>query len=271
MPQCRSQAMTERIAMVSWEESAELYDRYSRRHPTYAVTSAQLVSAVADHPARRILDLACGTGTTSAALIERFGPETEIVAADASEAMLRIARANPRLGSVHFTRCAAESLGPHVGGPFDLVVCNCAFWMMRMPTVLRAVASLLVPAGLFAFNCPGYVLATASGKSTMPPLMAACVDAESSTPAPAYALREETLGALIERCGLRVIGRRLFLCDESNEETLDALGIPAIRTACLPSMAADGAAALVDRLFARLDPHAATQVEWHVFVLGRRA
>jgi ubiquinone/menaquinone biosynthesis C-methylase UbiE len=271
MPQCRSQAMTERIAMVSWEESAELYDRYSRRHPTYAVTSAQLVSAVADHPSRRILDLACGTGTTSAALIGHFGREVQLVAADASEAMLCIARANPSLGSVRFTRCAAESLGPHVGGAFDLVVCNCAFWMMRMPTVLRAVESVLAPDGLFAFNCPGYVIATASGQSPMPPLMAACIDAGSSPHGSAYALREQTLEALIERCGLRIRHRTVFHCSESNEETLDALGIPAIRTACLPTMAPDGAAALIDRLSSKLDPRAATEVEWHVFVLGKRA
>lgn len=67
----------------------------------------------------RLLDAGCGTGASTAALLEA-APEAEIVAVDASEGMLRQAEAKSWPSSVQFVRGRIEALAAlGVEGPFD--------------------------------------------------------------------------------------------------------------------------------------------------------
>ncbi|MBP2336217.1 ubiquinone/menaquinone biosynthesis C-methylase UbiE [Saccharothrix coeruleofusca] len=94
----------------------------------------------------RVLDLGCGTGASTAALLS-VAPEAEIVAVDASAGMLDRARAKSWPAGVRFVRSRAEDLAEAgVSGPFDAVFA--AYLVRNLPDpdpTLRVVRELLRP------------------------------------------------------------------------------------------------------------------------------
>lgn len=71
----------------AWVESQDLMD--ALLYPFERV----LVEALSSTPARAVLDVGCGTGSTTLALAEQFGPGATVTGIDISEPMLRAARA----------------------------------------------------------------------------------------------------------------------------------------------------------------------------------
>ncbi|MYR97212.1 MULTISPECIES: class I SAM-dependent methyltransferase [unclassified Streptomyces] len=105
-------------------------------------------------PPRRIVDLGCGTGTGTFALLDRF-PEAHITAVDTSAAHLQRLRekacargAEGRVRTVQADLDAAD--WPDLGTP-DLVWASASMHHMADPgRALRQVHDLLAPGGLFA-------------------------------------------------------------------------------------------------------------------------
>ncbi|MFD3791854.1 class I SAM-dependent methyltransferase [Streptomyces cyaneofuscatus] len=105
-------------------------------------------------PPRRIVDLGCGTGTGTFALLDRF-PEAHITAVDTSAAHLQRLRekacargAEGRVRTVQADLDAAD--WPDLGAP-DLVWASASMHHMADPDrALKAVHDLLAPGGLFA-------------------------------------------------------------------------------------------------------------------------
>jgi len=77
---------------------------------------------VESHQAKRVLDVACGTGLHARALAERG---VHVVAADASEAMLREAEVSTDDvgGLIEWVHAPMERIGQEVAGPFDAIIC----------------------------------------------------------------------------------------------------------------------------------------------------
>src|SRR3984957_18859724 len=79
----------------------------------------------------RLLDAGCGTGASTAALLAA-APEAEIGGVDASEGMLREARAKPWPSSVRFVQGRIEDLADlGVEGPFDGILA--AYLVRNLP------------------------------------------------------------------------------------------------------------------------------------------
>ncbi len=105
-------------------------------------------------PPRRIVDLGCGTGTGTFALLDRF-PEAHITAVDTSAAHLQRLRekacargAEGRVRTVQADLDAAD--WPDLGSP-DLVWASASMHHMADPDrALKAVHDLLAPGGLLA-------------------------------------------------------------------------------------------------------------------------
>ncbi|MFJ9976015.1 class I SAM-dependent methyltransferase [Streptomyces cyaneofuscatus] len=105
-------------------------------------------------PPRRIVDLGCGTGTGTFALLDRF-PEAHVTAVDTSAAHLQRLRekacargAEERVRTVQADLDAAD--WPDLGSP-DLVWASASMHHMADPDrALKAVHDLLAPGGLFA-------------------------------------------------------------------------------------------------------------------------
>ncbi|MFI6340244.1 class I SAM-dependent methyltransferase [Streptomyces sp. NPDC050535] len=102
---------------------------------------------------RRIVDLGCGTGTGTLALLARF-PEAEVTAVDTSAAHLsrlkEKAEAEGVAGRVRIMRADLDARWPELGTP-ELVWASASMHHMADPDrALSQVHDMLAPGGLFA-------------------------------------------------------------------------------------------------------------------------
>jgi SAM-dependent methyltransferase len=140
--------------MTVWQSpgTAARYDRYNQQFPLYATTSARLAAAADIPVGARVLDLGCGTGVTTKALLARVGAAGQVLAVDSSAAMLRTARANVKADNVSWHEGDVRDVDRLVAGPVDAAVSNMAFWQFDLGPTLAAVARLLTAEGSLAFS-----------------------------------------------------------------------------------------------------------------------
>lgn len=117
-------------------------------HPGGVELSARLVAALALPSDARVLDVACGVGTTALMMARRFG--LDAVGCDASAPNLAVARdrsAEEPPVLVEFATGTAEAL-PFADGTFDAVVCECAVSTFAdQPRAVAELARVLKPGG----------------------------------------------------------------------------------------------------------------------------
>ncbi|ABM15660.1 MULTISPECIES: class I SAM-dependent methyltransferase [Mycolicibacterium] len=101
----------------------------------------------------RLLDIGCGTGASTAALLSA-APLADIVAVDGSAGMLEQARAKTWPPSVTFVHSRAETLAAAgVTGPFDGILAAYLIRNVEDPdSVLGSLRSLLRPGGVLAVH-----------------------------------------------------------------------------------------------------------------------
>jgi ubiquinone/menaquinone biosynthesis C-methylase UbiE len=132
----------------SFDEHALAYDRLVGRNPGYHEhlrMSAGRLGATG-----RLLDLGCGTGASTAALLSA-APDAEITAVDASEGMLAEARRKAWPAKVRFVHSRLEDLQEE--GPFDGILA--AYLLRNLPDPdagLRRMRDLLKPGAPIALH-----------------------------------------------------------------------------------------------------------------------
>ena len=144
---------------MSWRSplNAEIYDEFTREHGLYPFLNRELAARLELESARRVLDLACGTGATALACLGRLPRDSELVGVDASQSMVAVARRQVPDPRARFLVSPAELVAEALADEplFDRCACNAAFWQFpRRDEALAGVARLLEPGGLFAFNVP---------------------------------------------------------------------------------------------------------------------
>jgi len=131
---------------------ARTYDLLTGANPGYhhhLRTSALRLGA---RPGARLLDLCCGTGSSTAALRKAY-PTAEIVGLDFSEGMLARARRKTDLRASFVHGDATDPAAAGVQGPFDGILM--AYGIRNLPDPDRALAnarSLLRPGGTIVFH-----------------------------------------------------------------------------------------------------------------------
>jgi ubiquinone/menaquinone biosynthesis C-methylase UbiE len=140
----------------AFDDHAAGYDRMVGANPGYhdhLRLSAQRMGLPDRGRRLRLLDVGCGTGASTAALLE-VAPEAEIVAVDASQAMLREAQRKPWRGRVQFVHGNAQNLAAAgVTGPFDGIFA--AYLLRNLPapdSALRSFHALLRPGAPLAVH-----------------------------------------------------------------------------------------------------------------------
>lgn len=143
-----------------FDHAAGAYDRLVGANPGYhrdLRRSVRRLRLPDRGEGMRLLDLGCGTGASTAALLAA-APKARIVAVDASQGMLDAARAKTWDGDVVFHRARAEELSPawaheRLGGPADAVLG--AYLIRNVPdpdALLRSVLEILRPGGRLALH-----------------------------------------------------------------------------------------------------------------------
>lgn len=144
----------------AFDRAAGAYDPLTALNPGYHrhLRRAAERMLTGDQRARggdgmRVLDLGCGTGASTAALLG-VAPKARIVAADASAGMLERAAAKAWRGDVAFVRAPAEGLEEAgVRGPFDAVFAAYLVRNLSEPdAVLRDLRRMLSPGGRLAVH-----------------------------------------------------------------------------------------------------------------------
>ncbi|MFF8014499.1 class I SAM-dependent methyltransferase [Streptomyces sp. NPDC007929] len=139
----------------AFDHASRTYDRLTGLNPGYRadlLRSARRLRLPGDGAGLRLLDLGCGTGASTRALL-RAAPRARITAVDASAGMLHRALAKSWPDNVRFLHLSAEELDAAAHGPFDAVFAAYLFRNVSDPdAVLRTVRRLLRPGGRLAVH-----------------------------------------------------------------------------------------------------------------------
>lgn len=129
---------------------ARAYDAAARVQAHAAARLADRIAALPIAPGARVLEIGCGTGLLSAALIDRVAAGQWLLT-DIAPAML--ARCADRIGPrADVAYAVLDGERPDADGRFDLICSSFAFqWFHDLPGAIGRLRALLAPDGRIAF------------------------------------------------------------------------------------------------------------------------
>jgi ubiquinone/menaquinone biosynthesis C-methylase UbiE len=255
--------------------NAEVYDRFVRERRIYQELNKHLVELARVEDARRILDLACGTGATALECLKHMPADAELVGVDASDDMIAVARANTQDPRAEFLVAPAASVGEVVTAPFDRVVCNASFWQFPAARpVLDALSHLVEPNGRFVFNVPAErVLGEAAPVHAFQAALARALEERTggALVAATAMLDVERLAEEAVEAGFEMSGQERFVYRGEQGELADLMSIPAMLGPLAPDLHRDERESALQDARGRVDLHQTVEVPWIYLLLERRS
>ncbi|QQO08795.1 methyltransferase domain-containing protein [Breznakiella homolactica] len=133
--------------MPAWDPSQYLKFQRERTQP-----AIDLAARISLGSPKKVLDVGCGPGNSTAVLAERF-PGAEIIGIDNSPDMIQSAR--KKMPAVRFECVDAAGNLASLGGGFDVVFSNaCIQWIPDHRGLLPRLMGLLAPGGVLAVQTP---------------------------------------------------------------------------------------------------------------------
>jgi ubiquinone/menaquinone biosynthesis C-methylase UbiE len=129
-----------------WSIAAPLYDLPFLQQSVYRPAQNEMIAALRRSGARKVADIACGTGILADRIAQELHPD-EVYGVDMSDGMLAQARA--RSSVVGWRKGPAENL-PFEDDALDAVVSTSAFHFFDQAAALREFHRVLAPGGLAA-------------------------------------------------------------------------------------------------------------------------
>jgi malonyl-CoA O-methyltransferase len=143
-----------RLARKAFSKAADKYELASALQQEVETRLLERLDLVRLKP-KRVLDLGCGTGRGSHALLARY-PKTQLVSQDIALGMLGHARKRGRWLRRPICVCADAEHLPFPDKHFDLVFSNLMLqWCTDIDAVFREVQRVLKPGGLLMFTTFG--------------------------------------------------------------------------------------------------------------------
>ena len=133
--------------MQDWNPALYLHFADERTRP-----AAELLARVPLQQARRVVDLGCGPGNSTALLLERFA-DAQITGVDRSPAMLEQARQH--LPQAEFLQADITHWQPDADARPDLIFANATLhWLGAHQILIPRLFSQLAPGGVLAIQMP---------------------------------------------------------------------------------------------------------------------
>lgn len=266
--------------MTGWDDplTAAQYDAFTREHALYHETSRDLVRLAQIERATLVVDLACGTGVTTAAVLEQAGPDTSVLALDKSPAMIEIARSRVTDPRVQWICAPAVELDSFARDA-DAIVCNSAIWQLEMTPAIAAAGRALRTGGRLVFDLarPMLTLPMAPAESrrhkpTLTQLMHAVAVLEYDYVPPhrpsrlGFPLTFEALGEMLRAARLEAADPVAFEYDTPPAAQLAWLRVPIFANNVLLGLSYDTQMAALDQAYARWDKASGRENRWVAFV-----
>jgi len=142
--------------MHGWHNTltAQVYEDYAQTQTSYKETARDLVAYAQLRGGITVIDLACGTGIVIEELLRHLDEASQVIGVDNSRAMLAVAQGKIHAPNVQFVSSSAEQMDAALPVQADRIVCNSAFWQVRMNVAVRAIRNVLHDDGHFVFNLP---------------------------------------------------------------------------------------------------------------------
>lgn len=259
-----------------WDDwlSAEAYREYAEHYPLYPALNHRLAQLAELGRARRVLDLACGTGETTAACLRLLPADAEILGLDSAAAMVEIARCRVGDPRAQFMCASAAGITAQQLGRFDRVVCNAASWLFPSPAaVLGELQDLVEPGGLLVFNIPAERV-VGEGSKPHPFQVELAATLMTRLPGPRSTTERqftsEGIAAVLERCRFRIERVEPFRHVGRQQELMELMQIPAMAARLRPDLDAQSGLRIVQAAAARSDPNLEVDVPWIYFVARRQ-
>lgn len=127
-------------------------EQYLRYEDERGRPFAELVARIGHPSPKRVVDLGCGPGTTTAQLLDRW-PEAHIVGVDNSAEMISHSKAVEIPGRLEFQFGDLREWEP--AGPVDVLLCCATLqWVPDHADLFPRFIGSLSPTGVFAFQVP---------------------------------------------------------------------------------------------------------------------
>jgi len=213
---------------AQYDRNAAGYDDAARFN---VLAAERLVAALPPGDHREVLDVGCGTGFATLAMLARFPSVRRVTGLDASAEMIERFRDKLAAAPGAETRLVvADVIREGVpDGPFDAVLCSMVLhWLGdRRGGAIAAMAGALRPGGILALVAPGpghdgeYAALLRALRPPVPPPVFEVFDAAQVFP---EAVEEALLGAGMEPLDVWVERRRRRVAPERYMARIEAVG-----------------------------------------------
>jgi len=260
------------------DDNAARYEEFARLHPGYRETSRDLVTLASPASDATVLDLACGTGATTAEILSVLGPDGKVVAVDKSPAMLKVAASSVRDPRVQWLQASAEDVDRHLSEPVHVAICNSAIWQTDLAATASAVRSVLATGGRFVFNIgSGFLepLDDANQLGDLPGVMRAIAARDygwapavrtASAARPRPRLSRETVCHWLSEAGFEIERVEQLSYERTPEAQHAWLAVPIFTTMYLPGLPYLERMRVLDKAYAHLGGGETQIGRWVAFV-----
>lgn len=245
-------------------ETARRYKKFTQQTGMYQELSRLMVQLADIEPGMQVLDLGCGTGVTTLAVLEAVGHSGHIYALDLSAPMLAAAREQITLEQAAFIQADAASTGLP-SRSMDRIVCNSVFWQFRhKPQVMAELGRVLKPTGRFVFNVPEpYFIFESIPRSKKISVLLEQLAAER------YGVGRQDLRSVelfLRQHGFEIIGKQMLERTRSGLETYLFMQIPVATAWMAPPLEYETRLALLEEARQLADLNQSTKQRWMYFV-----
>jgi len=269
--------------MSGWDNphTAEKYEAYAQKHTMYKETSRDLVRLAGITDNMQVIDLCCGTGITSEAVMSKLGDTGHCFSVDLAPAMLDVAREKLTADNISFHQSPAENLHEAIENPVDRIICNSAFWQVDADKTLASVKQALKSDGRFVFNLPGgfYQIpddesenrqSTPNIRETMRRI--AVEDYGYSFPEfksiITWRLNYESVQEKVNAAGLKLEHDEIITYQQTQAASLEFCSIPIMTERNLPGVDYETRMKILKQATSELDPDDTITQKWAYFVVS---